>query len=120
MVCIASTWVMHMLTSIQMRISIESTSKFLRLNAEDLTYLNRVVTCDETRVHHYDPLTKGKWALEEEKWTTREKCLAAEVGVQGHINCVLWPLGASALCVAKDDHQQEISPESLEDLLAAY
>ncbi len=38
----------------QMQIHVESVIKFLGLVAEDSTYLNRVVICDETWVHHYD------------------------------------------------------------------
>ncbi len=48
MVHMASTWLPHMLTSDWMWICIESASKFPGLIAEDSTYLNRVVTCDET------------------------------------------------------------------------
>ncbi len=58
MVDIASTCVPHTLTSNQMWIRVETTLKFLGLIAEDSNYLNRVVTYDESRVHHYDPLTK--------------------------------------------------------------
>ncbi len=49
---VASTCVLHMLTSDQMRTHAESKSKFLDFIAEGLTYLNWVVTCDETWVHH--------------------------------------------------------------------
>ncbi len=58
MMYVASTWVWHMLTRDQMSICIERTSKFLGFIVEDSTYLNNVVMCDETWVHHYDPLTK--------------------------------------------------------------
>ncbi len=58
-----------MLTSDQMQILIGSSSKFLGLIAEDSTYLNQVVMCDETWVHHYDPLTK--W--ESEHWKRKNK-----------------------------------------------
>ncbi len=46
-----------------------STLKFLSLVAEDLTYLNQVVMCNETWVHHYDPLTK--W--ESECWKRKNE-----------------------------------------------
>ncbi len=58
MVCVTSIWVPHMLISDQMWICVESTSNFLGLIVEDLTYVNRVVVCDETRLHHYNLLTK--------------------------------------------------------------
>ncbi len=66
MVHIAYTWVLHMLIGDQMWISVESILKFLGHITEDSTYLNRVVTCYETRMHHYDLLTK--WKGEHWKW----------------------------------------------------
>ncbi len=66
-VCVASTRLLHMLTSNEIQIHTESTSKFLGLIAEDLPHLNWVVTCDKASVHHYDLLTKQERALEEER-----------------------------------------------------
>ncbi len=51
---VASVWVLHTLTSDQMWIYVQGASKFLRLIAEDSTYQNQVMTCDETWAHHYD------------------------------------------------------------------
>ncbi len=52
MVSVASTRVLHMLTS-----------------GKDSIYLNQVVTCDETSVHLYDPFTK--W--ESEHWRRKNE-----------------------------------------------
>ncbi len=69
MVHVAYTWVPHILTSDQMWICVESASIFLGLIAEDLTYLNWGVTCDEIWVHHYARLAKQ----ESEHWKTKNE-----------------------------------------------
>ncbi len=69
MVHMVLTFVPHMLTSDQMWIHVENTSKFLGFIAEDSTYLNREVMYNETWVHHYDPLIKQ----ESEHWKRKNK-----------------------------------------------
>ncbi len=75
--------------------------------------------CDKTWVHHYDLLTT--WERKRKNKPQGEKGPAAEVGRLGHANCILLPLGTSlsALCATKNDHQQRILSESLEDPLVA-
>ncbi len=95
--------------------------KFLGFIAEDLTYLDRVIMCDETWVHHYDPLTK--W--ESEHWKKKIEPLQKKVWQRKSASKVMiivffdqWgPL--SVLCSTKDDRQRGILSRSLEDPPAA-
>lgn len=48
----------HMLTSEQMLNRINVCNEWKAMLKRDPTFLNRVITCDETWVHHHDPLTK--------------------------------------------------------------
>ncbi len=71
MVHVASIRVLHKLTRTQMRVCVENTPKFLDLIAEDSTYLNRMVMCDETWVYHYNLLTEWEskhWKRKNEPW----------------------------------------------------
>ncbi len=61
---VCSTWVPHMLTRAQLDLRVERANEVLGLIAEDPTYLDRVITCDESWVHYHDPLSKR----ESEEW----------------------------------------------------
>ncbi len=54
----ASSWAPHMLPSDKMEIWVKSASKFLGLIAENLTFVNWLLTYNETLVVHFNPLTK--------------------------------------------------------------
>ncbi len=51
MVRVAPTWVLHMLTSNQMQISVENPSKFLGLIVENLTYMSTDLGASQWPTH---------------------------------------------------------------------
>ncbi len=77
-----------------------------------------MMTCDDTWMHHCDLLTKWEyeyWKRKDEPWG--KKGLAVEVSGEGMLIMFFGHRGhlLSALCTVKDDDQQRISPQSLED-----
>ncbi len=62
--CVSSTWVPHHLTSEQMEWHVNACNENLQWITQDRIFLLRVITCDESWVHYYDPLTKQ----ESETW----------------------------------------------------
>jgi len=56
---VSARWVLRMLTEEQKKVCVNVCTDLLsRLQAEPQTVLDRIVTQDETLVHHFDPETK--------------------------------------------------------------
>ena len=56
---VSARWVPRMLTEEQKKVRVDVCTDLLsRLQAEPQTFLDRIVTQDETLVHHFDPETK--------------------------------------------------------------
>ncbi len=53
-----STWVAHSLTTKQIAIHIEICQEWLECFAYDPNFFNNVITCDETWMYHFEPLSK--------------------------------------------------------------
>ncbi len=66
MKCVCSTWVPHMLTHEQMNQRRTTCEQWFMTLAEKPQYLEHIITCDESWVHHYDP----KIWLESCAWTS--------------------------------------------------
>jgi len=55
---VSARWVSRMLTEEQKKVHVDVCADLSRLQAEPQTFLDRIVTQDETWVHHFDPETK--------------------------------------------------------------
>ncbi len=55
---VCSHWVPHFLTREQLDLRIQISTRILARYEQDPEFLNRVITCDETWVYHFDPTTK--------------------------------------------------------------
>lgn len=55
---VCSRWVPHFLTREQLDSRIAISTKMLARYEQDPEFLNRIITCDETWVYHFDPNTK--------------------------------------------------------------
>ncbi len=83
-----STWVLHMLTSDQLQICVNSASKFLGLIAEHLTYIYQLVIEVRPGCITMTHSLSEKVGIGRGKMNLREKVVAVEVSAQGHANCV--------------------------------
>ncbi len=63
---ICFTWVLHFLTWEQMEQHVERVKEWVQWVRRDRNFLSKVITCDEIRVHHFDPKSK----CESEVWRT--------------------------------------------------
>lgn len=60
---VCAPWVLHMLISEQMLNRINMCNEWKAMFIRDPTFLNCVIRCDETWVHHHDPLTKQEYSV---------------------------------------------------------
>ncbi|XP_014486949.1 PREDICTED: histone-lysine N-methyltransferase SETMAR-like [Dinoponera quadriceps] len=90
---VSATWVPRLLTENQKRYRLEVCKRLLtRYQAEGEAFLHRIVTCDETWVHHYTPESKEasmEWRKKSESAFVKAKTQFLAGKVLATVFCLL-------------------------------
>lgn len=87
---VCAKWVPRQLTDAMKEQRVEASTELLRLHSDDNTFLKRIVTGDETWVHHYEPESKRRSMEWRHSYSPRKKKFKSQPSAGKVMATVFW------------------------------